>query len=102
MAKDKKNLSTDADESAAENKKSTKKAKKSAKTETKQNVFQKIGKWFHDLNVEFRNVTWPTRQTVVVNTSVVLSVIVAGSVIIGLMDAGLLKLIQYLISVAQG
>jgi len=100
MAKDKKNLSTEADDTAA--KKSTKKDKKSAKTEKKQNVFQKIGAWFHDLNVEFRKVIWPTRQTVAVNTSVVLSVIVAGSIIIGLMDTGLLKLIQYLISVAQG
>ena len=116
MAKDKKKTSENAEASAVEEK-STKKAKteltkaaKESKKEVKKdakkdgekkNVFQSIGKWFHDLRVEFKNVTWPSRNTVVVNTSVVLSVIVAGSVIIGLLDTGLLKLAQFLIGLSQ-
>ena len=118
MAKDKKKT---ADASAVEETKSTKKAKtdsdkpakvskkevkKDSKKEAKKdgekkNVFQSIGKWFHDLKVEFKNVTWPSRQTVVINTSVVLFVVAAGSVIIGLLDTGLLKLMQFLIGLSQ-
>ena len=102
MAKDKKKTSEIAE--ASEETKSTKKAKKSngKKEEAQPNVFQKIGKWFRDLKVEFRNVTWPTRQTVFTNTGVVLSVIVIGSAVIGLLDSGLLKLAQFLIGLSQG
>ena len=80
--------------------KKTKESKKSAKDEGKKE--NGVAKWFHDLKVEFRNVTWPTRQTVATNTGVVLSVIVMGSVIIGLLDSGLLKLAQFLVGLAKG
>ena len=46
--------------------------------------------------------TWPTKQTVVTNTGVVLTVIVIVSVVIGLLDSGLLKLAQFLIGLSQG
>ena len=100
MAKDKKKTSENAE--ALDETKSTKKAKKSKEEPKKPNVFQRIGKWFRDLRIEFKNVTWPTRQTVVTNTSVVLAVIISGSVIIGLLDSGLLKLAQFLIGLSQG
>ena len=102
MAKDKKEISEIAE--SPEETKSTKKAKKSSnkKEEAKPNVFQRIGKWFRDLRIEFKNVTWPTKQTVITNTSVVLSVIVLGSVVVGLLDSGLLKLVQLLIGLSQG
>lgn len=80
--------------------KKTKESKKSAKDEGKKE--NGVAKWFHDLKVEFKNVTWPTRQTVATNTGVVLSVIVMGSVIIGLLDSGLLKLAQFLVGLAKG
>ena len=101
MAKDKKKASEIAE--ASEETKSTKKAKKSSgkKEEAQPNVFQKIGKWFRDLRVEFKNVTWPTKQTVITNTSVVLSVIVIGSAFIGLLDTGLLELVKFLIGLSQ-
>jgi preprotein translocase subunit SecE len=101
MAKDKKKASEIAE--ASEETKSTKKAKKSngKKEEAQPNVFQKIGKWFRDLRVEFKNVTWPTKQTVLTNTSVVLSVIVIGSAFIGLLDTGLLELVKFLIGLSQ-
>ena len=101
MAKDKKKASEIAE--ASEETKSTKKAKKSngKKEEAQPNVFQKIGRWFRDLRVEFKNVTWPTKQTVLTNTSVVLSVIVIGSAFIGLLDTGLLELVKFLIGLSQ-
>lgn len=98
MAKDKKKTSDNAE---ALETKSTKKAKKSKEEPKKPNVFQRIGKWFRDLRIEFKNVVWPSRQTVVINTSVVLVVIVLGSIFIGLMDSGLLKLMQFLIGLSQ-
>ena len=98
MAKDKKKTSENAE---ALEEKSTKKAKKSKEEPKKPNVFQRTGKWFRDLRIEFKNVTWPTRKTVMTNTGVVLSVIVMGSLIIGLPDTGLLKLVQFLIGLSQ-
>ncbi len=89
---------SDADKKAKSDKKS---GKKSKKDEKQLNFFQKIGKWFHDLKIEFKNVTWPTRQTVITNTSVVLAVLVSGSIIIGLIDSGLFKLMQFLLSAAN-
>ena len=101
MAKDKKKTSDNAEALAETKEKSTKKAKKSKGEPKKPNVFQRIGKWFRDLRVEFKNVTWPTKQTVLTNTGVVLTVIVIGSVVIGLLDSGLLKLAQFLIGLSQ-
>ena len=101
MAKNNKKSSENAE--ALDETKSTKKANKAKKEEPqKPNVFQRIGKWFRDLKIEFKNVTWPTKQTVMTNTGVVLSVIVIGSVVIGLLDSGLLKLAQFLIGLSQG
>ena len=48
----------------------------------------KIRKWFKDLRVEFKKVVWPTKKTVLTNTSVVLSVIVAAAILVGLIDQG--------------
>ena len=48
----------------------------------------KIRKWFKDLKVEFKKVVWPTKKTVMTNTSVVLSVIVATAILVGLIDQG--------------
>ena len=46
----------------------------------------KIRKWFKDLKVEFKKVVWPTKKTVVNNTSVVVGVIVASAVLVGVID----------------
>ena len=46
----------------------------------------KIGKWFKDLKIEFKKVVWPTKKTVVNNTSVVLGVIVASAALVGIID----------------
>ncbi len=54
----------------------------------------KIVKWFKDLKSEFKKVVWPSRKTVINNTSVVIAVIVVSAVVIGLLDAGLLKIMD--------
>ena len=46
----------------------------------------KLRKWFKDLKVEFKKVVWPTKKTVVNNTSVVVGVIVASAVLVGVID----------------
>lgn len=80
MAKNKENTAAESSE------KSEKKSKKSDKTEKKQP--NKVVKWFKDLRIEFKKVVWPTKQTVVNNTAVVLAVVVAAAVFVGLLDSG--------------
>lgn len=62
------------------------------KSEKKQG--NKIVKWFKDLRVEFKKVVWPTKKTVINNTSVVLGVIVASAVLVGAIDQGFLALMR--------
>lgn len=54
----------------------------------------KIRKWFKDLKVEFKKVVWPSKKTVVNNTSVVVGVIVLAAVIVGALDQGFLALFR--------
>lgn len=46
----------------------------------------KLRKWFKDLKIEFKKVVWPTKKTVVNNTSVVVGVIVTSAVLVGVID----------------
>ncbi|MBO7473820.1 MAG: preprotein translocase subunit SecE [Ruminococcus sp.] len=62
------------------------------KSEKKQD--NKIIKWFKDLKVEFKKVVWPTKKTVINNTSVVVSVIVAAAILVGLIDQGFLTALR--------
>ena len=67
---------------------------KKEKSEKKQG--NKLVKWFKDLRIEFKKVVWPTKKTVINNTSVVLGVIVASAVMVGAFDKlclGLMRLI---------
>ena len=65
---------------------------KSKKTEKKKPG--KVSKWFRDLKSEFKKVVWPSKKTVINNTSVVVAVVVFSAVVIGLLDAGFLKLME--------
>ena len=69
--------------------KDTNSEKKSEKKEV-----GKIRKWFKDLKVEFKKVVWPTKKTVINNTSVVLGVIVGSAILVGLIDQGFLGLLR--------
>lgn len=76
-------------------------SKKSAKNDKKPGFFARIKKWFHDLRSEFKKVTWPDKKTVINHTSVVLAVVIVFSVFLGLLDEGLLKLMELLISLGK-
>lgn len=65
---------------------------KSKKTEKKKPG--KIAKWFKDLKSEFKKVVWPSKTTVINNTSVVLIVVVFSAILVGLLDTGFLNLMD--------
>jgi len=109
MAKDKKDVTTDKEETKSEKKEkkskkddsavSDKKSAKAEKSDKKADKAEKkeqgkVGKWFHDLKVEFKKVVWPTKKTVLNNTSVVLGVVVGSAVLVGLLDEGFLALLR--------
>ena len=83
MAKNKKNTASEVSE---------KKDKKEKNSEKKQP--NKVAKWFKDLKIEFKKVVWPSKKTVINNTSVVLAVVAASAIIVGLLDAGFLGLLS--------
>ncbi len=95
MAKEEKDTLKDAEKPSKE-----KKSKKSEKKDEgkKQN---RVARWFRDLKIEFKNVTWPTKHTVMVNTGIVLATIVMSSALVGLMDLGMFKLVQFLLDLSQ-
>ena len=111
MAKEKKDALTDsaeAEETKKEKKAKKEKAEKSAKPDKKAKSDKKedkksggIGKWFKDLKTEFKMVTWPTWNTVLVNSGIVLGTVVISSLFVGLLDTGLLELMKYLLSLSQ-
>ncbi|MDE6034947.1 MAG: preprotein translocase subunit SecE [Ruminococcus sp.] len=110
MAKEKENTAPEAkkksekpvkeEKVSKENKKTPEKTadskadKKSDKKKSDKKEQGKVGKWFHDLKVEFKKVVWPTKKTVLTNTSVVIAVIAGSAVLVGLLDEGFLALLR--------
>ena len=78
-----------------ENTKSEKNGKKS-KTNSSSKEPNKIAKWFKDLRIEFKKVVWPTKETVVNNTAVVLAVVAGSALIVGALDYGFLHLLSFI------
>ncbi len=72
-------------------KKSSASADEKSKSKKGQN---KVAKWFKDLRIEFKKVVWPSRKTVVTNTSVVLGVVVLSSLLMFGLDEGFLALLR--------
>lgn len=111
MAKNKKKSSDESeketktsvkDDSAKESKKSKKEesvvddikeSKKDKKSSDKKEP-GKIAKWFKDLKIEFKKVVWPSKETVVTNTSVVVGVIALSSILVGVLDEFFLILMR--------
>ena len=69
-------------------------AKDTSEKKSKKKDQGKLAKWFKDLKIEFKKVVWPTKKTVVNNTSVVISVIVASAILVGLLDTGFLEIMK--------
>ncbi len=80
-------------ENTASEQESAKKTKKSEKKNEKKEP-NKVSKWFKDLKIEFKKVVWPSKKTVINNTSVVLAVVAASAVLVGLLDEGFLALMR--------
>ncbi|MBP5363642.1 MAG: preprotein translocase subunit SecE [Ruminococcus sp.] len=86
MAKDKENTTSE---------KKDKKEKKSKKEPNK------IVKWFKDLRIEFKKVVWPTKETVINNTAVVLAVVAGSAIIVGALDFGFLHLLSFIYTLGK-
>ena len=74
-----------------ENTQSEKKEKKSAKREP-----NNVEKCVKDLRIDLKKAVWPTRETVVNNTAVVLAVVVGSALIVGALDFGSLHLLSFI------
>ena len=72
----------------------TSEKKKSSKKDSAKKEPNKVAKWFKDLKIEFKKVVWPSKKTVINNTSVVLAVVVASAVLVGLLDEIFLTLMR--------
>lgn len=80
---------------------SNKSGSKGKKNSEKKSIFSRIAGWFKDLKKEFKKVVWPDRKKVFNNTIVVLCVVIIGSVLVGLIDTGLLKLMEFLMGLSS-
>ena len=56
-------------------------------------LLNKIREFFHDVLVEFRKVTWPSRREVVGSTTVVIVVVLVLAVFLAVVDITLSRLI---------
>jgi len=103
MAKEKKDALTEVSEEKETKKAKKEKAEKSDKKDNKKDEKKSggIGKWFADLRREFKMVTWPTKETVMINSGIVLGTIVISSLFVGLLDTGLLELMKFLLNLGQ-
>ena len=108
MAKKEKDALTEISTEKESKKEKKAKSEKPEKSDKKKNSGKKeekksggIGKWFSDLRREFKMVTWPTKQTVMINSGIVLGTIVISSLFVGLLDTGLLELMKFLLGLAQ-
>ena len=70
------------------------KTTKENKTSDKSKKPNKVVKWFKDLKIEFKKVTWASWKTTRNNTSVVLTTVVLLSAFVGLLDWGLLTVMN--------
>ncbi len=76
-------------------------AKSSKKDAEKSGKKGGIKQYFKELKSELKKVVWPTRQQVVNNTGVVLSVMAVMAVFLFAVDAGLGKAFEALLSIGK-
>jgi preprotein translocase subunit SecE len=74
-------------------------SKKSKAKDAKKKQPNRVAKYFKDLKSEFKKVVWPSKSKVINNTSVVLGSIVLMGIFVGLLDTGLFKLMQLILSI---
>jgi preprotein translocase subunit SecE len=59
--------------------------------------FRQLRTFFQDVSAEFKRVSWPTRQSTLQSTGIVLVVTLAVALFLGLVDVGLTTAIQTII-----
>ena len=60
-------------------------------------ALKKVRDFFHDVMVEFRRVSWPTRQEVIGSTSVVIVMVLVLAVFLAVVDHALTWLVRLII-----
>jgi len=96
---DKKDLSVQNENAEAVKNAEAAKSDKSGKPKKKgARVFPAIKKFFRDLKGEFKNIIWPTRQTLFRNTAVTLAMCLFVGLFVGLFDLGISALIKLFLS----
>lgn len=73
-----------------------------AQAETKGNIFARIWRFFAQVVLEMKKVTYPTKEELVTYFTVVLVFVVALMVLIGILDVGLKFLASLAFSVSFG
>jgi preprotein translocase subunit SecE len=58
---------------------------------------RKIREFFHDVLVEFRKVTWPSRREVIGSTTVVIVVVLVLAVFLAVVDIALSRLVGFIL-----
>jgi len=61
------------------------------------NFFRAINTFFQDVTSEFKRVSWPSRQSTLQSTGVVLVVTLAVAVFLGVVDLGLASAVKQII-----
>ena len=72
--------------------------KKAAKPAKKKGGF---GQWFHDMKVEMKKIVWPTKETTIKNTGIVIGMCACVGVFLWIFDAAAFTIVQTLISVLR-
>ena len=57
-------------------------------------VFAKVNEFFREVLLEFKRVTWPTRQELINSTTVVIVVTLVLAFFLGAVDIGLTKVVE--------
>ena len=65
----------------------------------KQNIFQRIKRWFKETAGELRKVSWPTREEALALTRIVLIVTIIMSAILGVLDFIFARLVGLLVNI---
>ena len=87
-------MENDISESSSNDSKSGKKTDDKKSDKKKRESGKKISKFFKDSKSEFKKIIWPTRKTVVRNTSVTIAMCAVVGLAVSLFDWGLSSLIQ--------
>ena len=70
-------------------------------SEKKSGVFSKIKSFFVDCKNEIKKIVWPTQNTVLKNTGIVLMMIFLMGIFVAILDAGFRELLGLAMSVSR-